>query len=118
MAKRKSIAKQCLAFSGLFEVELLVELILRHWQHPLAADAIFRNNLLEQAVEAIRLSISGKRLIQEIAPENMNYVAAIWYVEWNALASGAEDPEGKRQSWLVALKHSIPSCFCDPDRLL
>jgi len=115
--RKRSIAKRCLAFSGLYEAELLLELMLRHWDHPCAADAVYRNDLLEEAMEVIRLSVSGKRVMEDISPENMNFVAAVWYCEWNARASGAMDPQGKRQTWLAAVKRSIPSCFCDPNLL-
>jgi hypothetical protein len=69
--KRQSVAKKCLAFSGLFEAELLLELMLRFWEHPLAADRDFRNDLLENAADALRSSISGQQLIEEIPPVHM-----------------------------------------------
>jgi hypothetical protein len=111
------VAKKCLAFSGLFEAELLIELMLRQWQHPLAADKDFRNELLENAANVLRSSVDGQRLIEDIPPRQMNFVAAVWYVEWNALAADAEDPLGQRKAWLDAVKKSIPSCFCNPNRL-
>jgi hypothetical protein len=113
----KSLAQKCLAFSGLFEAELLIELMLRHWQHPLAGDRAFREQLVEGAAEALRVSIAGQVLIEDIPPEKMNFVAAVWYVEWSALQSGAEDADDKRQSWLESIRRAIPSCFCSPDEL-
>jgi hypothetical protein len=112
-----SIAKKCLAFTGLFEAELLIELMLRNWAHPSAADAGFRNDLLEGAAEALRASVAGQQLMADVPPKHMNFVAATWYVEWSALASGAKDPRGKRKTWLKKIRRAIPSCFCPPDSL-
>ena len=36
-----SIAKESLRMTGLFEAEVLVELMLRHWKHLLATDRDF-----------------------------------------------------------------------------
>jgi hypothetical protein len=47
----RSIAKACLRMTGLFEAELLTELILRHWGHPLASDGEYRSQLLEAAAQ-------------------------------------------------------------------
>jgi hypothetical protein len=114
---KMSTAQECLAFSGLFEAELLNELMLRHWAHPLANDVEFRNYLLEGAAEALRESVAGEQLADDIPPNQMNFVAALWLVEWNALANGAEDPDGLRSKWLDMVKKTVPSCFCNPDRL-
>lgn len=115
--KRQSVAKKCLAFSGLFEAELLLELMLRFWEHPLAADRDFRNELLEGAAEALRSSIAGQPLIEAIPPANMNFVAAVWYVEWNAVPDEAADSQGERRAWLDRIRRALPSCFCPPDDL-
>src|SRR5436309_12630126 len=104
-----SLAKRCLAFSGLFEAEVLIELMLRYWAHPLAADKDFRNELLEGAAGVLRSSVSGQHMIEDIPPEQMNFIAAVWYVEWNALTGGAEDPQGERSAWLEIVHKSIPS---------
>jgi hypothetical protein len=48
-----SVAKRCLAFSGLFEAEVLIELMLRYWGHPLATDKDFRESLLESAASVL-----------------------------------------------------------------
>jgi hypothetical protein len=111
-----SVAKRCLAFSGLFEAELLIELMLRYWAHPYAADEEFRHELLERAAEALRACIAGQQLMQELPPKHMNFVAAVWYSEWSSVNNGAED-KGKRQAWLNKIRRAIPSCFCPPDRL-
>jgi hypothetical protein len=106
-----------LDLSGLFEAEVLIELMLRYWQHPLAADRDFRNGLLEGASDVLRACVAGQKVMEDLPPKQMNFIAAVWYVEWNALAGGAEDPQGQRQAWLEAVRKSIPSCFCPPDRL-
>jgi hypothetical protein len=112
-----SVAKKCLAFSGLFEAELLIELMLRYWAHPLAADDEFRHDLLERAAEVLRACIAGQQVMEDIPPMQMNFVAAVWYAEWSAVSNGAEDPKGKRKAWLSRIRRAIPSCFCPPDRL-
>jgi hypothetical protein len=112
-----SVAKRCLAFSGLFEAELLIELMLRYWGHPLAADTEFRNELLEGAAGVLRSCVSGQQVMEDIPPNEMNFIAAVWYVEWNAVAGGAEDPQGSRRAWLDQVRKAIPSCFCPPDSL-
>jgi hypothetical protein len=114
---KKSIAQKCLQLSGLFEAELLVELMLRYWEHPLAQDKDFRNNLLERTVEALRASIDGQVLIEGVPPAKMNLISAIWYAEWSDLSQVDEDPAGKRKDWLEKLRRAIPSCFCDPGNL-
>jgi hypothetical protein len=115
--KRQSVAKKCLAFSGLFEAELLLELMLRFWEHPLAADRDFRNELLEGTAEALRSSIAGQQLIAEIPPAHMNFVAAVWYVEWSAASDETGDAQTKRRVWLDKVRRAVPSCFCAPDDL-
>lgn len=112
-----TVAEQCLALSGLFEAELLVELMLRYWEHPLAADEEFRNELLEGAAGVLRSCIAGQQMVKDLPPEQMNLVAALWYVEWNALSTGAADTQGLRKRWLDTVRQAIPSCFCPPDSL-
>jgi hypothetical protein len=107
-----SIAKGCLRFTGLFEAEVLLELMVRYWEHPLAADRDFRNGLLEGAAEALRLCVSGQEIIAEVPPKDTSFIAAVWYVEWCALAAGDEDPQGLRQAWLERIRQTLPSCFC------
>ncbi len=115
-----SAAKDALNFSGLFESELLVELMLRYWKHPFADDSDFRNNLLETAAEALRLSIAGKSLIDTLQPKDMNLVAAVWYAEWSSVAGDVQVTEAERinrENWLNIVRRALPSCFCDPDQL-
>ena len=53
----------------MFEGELLTELMLRYWRHPLAENAEFRSDLIENAAKALRLSIEGNNLIEGLPPE-------------------------------------------------
>ncbi len=115
-----SIAQESLRLSSLFEAELLVELMLRYWNHPLAGDVEFRNALLETAVSAVEASVGGERLFEMLAPENVSLVAAIWYAEWNSLdtnpPASSEELAGRR-AWADNVRRALPSCFCDPDLL-
>ena len=114
-----STAKQSYDFSGLFEAELLLELMLRFWQHPLAEDVSFRNWLLDGTSEALRQSLEGTTLLEDIKPEDMNFIAAMWYVEWCALNTATTDAISlQRQQWLETVRRTLPSCFCDPSDLL
>ena len=110
-----SIAKESLAMVGLFEAEVLTELLLWRWDHPLKSDAEFRNNLLEDAATALRRAIDGEQLIESVPPAEMNLIAAVYYVEWNSLASGEKDPAGGRERWLECVRRSLPSCFCSQE---
>jgi len=113
-----STAKQSYDFSGLFEAELVLELMLRFWQHPLAEDASFRNWLLEGASEALRQSAEGAKLLEYLKPEDVNFVAAVWYVEWCAVgASQTDEVSVRRQQWLETIRRILPSCFCDSSDL-
>jgi hypothetical protein len=117
--KAISIAKESHRFTGLFEAELLAQLMLWKWEHPLADDEAFANNLVEGAAEVLRKCDRGaERLLEDVDPCDMNFVAAMWYVEWAAVSSTAGiDPDGKRQSWLDAVRRALPSCFCNPKNL-
>lgn len=116
-----SIAKRSLSFTGVFESELLLELMLRFWNHPLAGDAEFRNELLERAAEALRAAVAGSQLIEDLHPANVNLVAAIWYAELTSFDQGADDYPAElapqRQEWLETVRRTLPSCFCNPDLL-
>ena len=117
---RRSIAKACLRFTGLFEAELLVELLLRYWKHPLADDREFRSALLEAAAEILQASVAGQRLFQDIHPRNVNLVAAIWYAESQATNDRSESKPAERKlrkKWLNSVLRAVPSCFCDPELL-
>ena len=116
-----STVGDALRFCRAFEGELLIELMLRYWRHPLADDAGYRNSLIENAFEAIRASMDGKRLLEDVPPSQMNFVAAVWYAEWASLQSAyPEIAEGERQQreiWLQVLRRAVPSCFCDQNDL-
>jgi hypothetical protein len=113
-----SIAKRSARYTGLFEAELLLELMLRYWQHPLADEREFRNELLEKAAEALRTAAQGQQLIEELPAGDTNLVAAIWYVEWAALSASHEVQHRQaREDWLERVRRSLPSCFCDPSLL-
>jgi len=113
-----STAQQSHDFSGLFEAEVLVELMLRFWRHPLAEDATYRNWLIEGASEALRESIGGTRLLEGLEPQDVNFVAAVWYVEWCAVEAAPPDElTPQRQEWLQTVRRALPSCFCDPGDL-
>lgn len=111
-----SIAEASLAASGLFEAEILTELLLWRWNHPLKDDAEFRNGLLEDAALALRRAASGEQLLETLPAQETNLIAAIYYVEWNLIGSGG-DPDGARRKWLDDLRRAIPSCFCAQDDL-
>jgi hypothetical protein len=116
----KSIAKACLRFTGLFEAELLTELMLRFWNHPLANEAEFRSGLLETAAEVLQRSADGERLFAELDPKRVNFVAAVWHVESVSLAERSDILPAERdlrEKWLETLLKALPSCFCDPDLL-
>jgi len=115
-----SIAQKSLELSGLYEVELLVELMLRYWGHPHAEDAAFRNALLETAVEILRLAVSGTSVVEELKPDKMNLVAAVWCAETNWIGDSLDRSSEllkQRQVWTDKVRHAVPSCFCDPDFL-
>lgn len=116
----RSVAKACLRFTGLFEAELLTELLLRFWHHPLADNPGFRSALLESAAEVLRASVDGQRLFQDLEPQNVNFVAALWHAESVSIMEPGEFPISERElreEWLNALLKSLPSCFCNPDLL-
>jgi hypothetical protein len=119
--KRKptSIARESHRFTGLFEAELLARLMLWKWGHPCADDEGFVNDLVEGAAEVLRrCDRENERFFDDVDPHHMNFVAAAWYVEWAALSASPEvDPDGRRQAWLDAVRHALPSCFCDPKDL-
>jgi len=112
-----SIAERSFAAAGLFEAEVLTELLLWRWDHPSKHDAGFRAELLEDAAAALRRAVDGERLFESVPAAETNLIAAIYYAEWNSLATGGKDPEGARQGWLELLRRSIPSCFCAQEDL-
>ena len=115
-----SIARECLRFTGLFEAELLTELLLRFWKHPLADNSEFRSGLLESAAEVLQASVDGERLFDEVEPKNVNFVAALWYAESVSVSAPGEmsaSEQAQRAQWLSTLIKVLPSCFCNPELL-
>ena len=106
-----SIASESLNLTGLFEAEVLTELLLWRWNHPFKDDAEFRNGLLEDAATALQTAVDGQQLFDDLPADETNLIAAIYFAEWNALTTGSEDPDGLRQKWLDIFRASIPSCF-------
>ena len=116
----RSIAKASLAFTGLFEAELLTELMLRQWEHPLARDSEFRSALLESAAAVLRASVRGQRLFDDLSPDQVNFVAALWYAESVTLEDPGDvsrEESRARRKWLKSVARALPSCFCNPNEL-
>jgi len=114
----KSVAQRSLEFCDLYEAELLTELMLRYWGHPLADDDEYRNGLLESSVEILRVSTEGQQLTEDIPAHVMNFTAAVWYAESTAISSEMDDSSEtaeKRRVWLEVVRRAIPASFCDPD---
>src|SRR6516162_6656560 len=110
-----STAQESYRLTGLYEAELLVELMLRYWEHPLADDRDYRQNLLETAAEVLQSSIDGVQLHPNLKPDEMNLVAAIWFAESTSLQ--ADPPQSAseasaRENWLRKIEKKLPSCFC------
>ena len=111
---RKNPVDWAMLLAGTFEAELLLELMLCYWKHPLAADREFRNNLLESAAEVLLASSNGEVLIEEMRPMHMNFIAAVWFLEETGQH---EEHSDARRAWAATVKQSIPSCFCSQDDL-
>ena len=114
-----SIAEQSLALCQTFEAELLVELMLRQWEHPLADDSEFRGQLLETATAVLDEAVRGTRFIEGVPASSMSFVAALYYAELRACedAGGSSQSMEARHRWLTRVRHCLPSCFCDPGLL-
>jgi hypothetical protein len=108
-----SIALRCYQLSGLFETELLLELMLRFWVHPFADDTDFRTQLLESAIELLKESVNGRELLEGIPPDHVNLVVAIWLAEWISLNQPGAEQADERKSWLDKVRKAIPSCFAN-----
>jgi len=114
-----SLAEKSLALCHLFEAELLLELMLRHWDHPLAEVQQYRAALLENITQVLEAAVDGRSFIEGLPPSNMNFVAAAYYAELRSLEDPGADPETmeQRETWLARVRSTLPSCFCDPDLL-
>lgn len=107
-----------IAFCGLFEAELLVELMLRYWGHPAATDREHANYLVEAAAEVLNQSADGAPFLEGVAAEDMNFVAAVWYAECCQVTDANDAIMGQRRAWLDKVRRALPACFCDPDDLI
>lgn len=115
-----SLAEDALKFASVFEGELLAQLMLTQWGHPFAGDEEFCSQLVEAAAQVLQASIDGETFIEGLPPDSMNFVSALWYAEWmqtETLQGADEDDLNKRREWLAAVRHVLPSCFCNPDLL-
>ena len=118
-----SNAERSLAICSLFESEILLWMLLRHWDHPLAEDEDFRNELLETATAVLDAAAHGAPdavFIQGMPASDMNLVAALWYAENRAIEDGGGTFCGhcnSRLQWLGAVRQALPSCFCPQDDL-
>ncbi len=105
--------------TGLFEAEVFVRLLLWRWKHPYADDEEFANGLLEDAASALQSACEGAEMIEGMPPKSLNFIAAVWYAEQCSINSEERDPVTRkaREDWLFAIRHGLPSCFCDPSDL-
>ncbi len=78
-------AKRCLAICPLFEAELLLELMLINWGHPFSNEESYRQELLESTTEVLMAASNDSCtdvFIEGLPTKEMNFVSAVWYVEW------------------------------------
>lgn len=114
-----SNASRCLAICPLFEAELLLALMLEKWSHPYADDESFRQEVLEAATELLQVASEescNEVFIEGLSAHDMNFVSAIWYVEWNSIQDATADRQ-EREIWLRTIRQVLPSCFCSPGNL-
>lgn len=114
-----SNASRCLAMCPLFEAELLLELMLEKWGHPYSKDESFRQDILETATELLQVASRkscNQVFIEGMSAREMNFVSAVWYVEWNGVQDSTADRQ-EREAWLRTIRKVLPSCFCSPDAL-
>jgi len=107
-----------IALCGLYEAELLASLMLRYWGHPRAADDELIKYLIEVTAEVLARSQEGEQFYEDIKPEDMNFVAALWYAESCQVTDLHEADVEQRRDWLTKVRHALPSCFCDPSDLI
>ena len=104
-----SIAEKSLAVCQLFEGELLLELMLRYWQHPLADDSQFRNEMIEAVTMVLQEAVAGSYFIEGISPAKMNFVAALYYAELRSCEDAAT--AGDENEVAAESAHCRPSFF-------
>lgn len=119
MNNQRTIAEQSLDLTGMFEAEILCRLVLREWKHPLSENPEYRNHLLEAAADILQSSVSGEALIDDVSPQHMNLIAAMWLSECTALGDESIPSEERsaRRQWLGEIQRALPSCFCNPEFL-
>lgn len=105
--------------TSLFEAEVLVQLMLAHWDHPFADDVDFANDLLEDASGILRESLRGEQVLENVPPQDISFIAAVWCAEHRVVDPGRDDPKtlSARKAWLSSVRRAMPSCFCDPSDL-
>ncbi len=95
--------------------------MLKYWKHPLCDDSDYRNQLLESAAEVLKASIGGETLFESIPPDQVNFVAAVYYAEsaftQSPSTQGANEQLEERELWLEVIRRTLPSCFCDQGKL-
>lgn len=112
-------AERSFVLCSMFESEVLIWLLLKHWHHPFANNGEYRTSLLENATAVLDAARSGEsiELIPELPSKDMNLIAAIWYAEMCTLAENDAESE-KRNDFLRSVRRQFPSCFCDSDQFL
>ena len=122
-AESPNNAVKSLAICPLCESELLIWLMLRNWNHPLAEDSEYRLQLLESATEVLIAAVDqgdNQVFVKGVPAKDMNLIAAIWYAESLAVENlrPAEDEQfNARAQWLNKITQALPSCFCAVDDL-
>lgn len=118
MNQKLNLPEVLFNITGTFEYELLIELILRHWQHPFATDENYRNEIMESVALLLSNAAKKKFPIDDMQQNEVNLVFALWYIE-SLLVINEQDVKLKkiRQQWLSTINHALPSCFCDQDLL-
>ena len=112
-------ASHCFAFCSLFESEVLLQLLLEKWNHPLAENEGFREAVLESTALLLETASDehcSEVFIEGLPANQMNFVASVWYVEFCSVQDPVEF-QPARQQWLKDVRHSLPSCFCSTEML-
>ena len=107
----------CFTFCSLFESEIFLQLVLEKWDHPLASDVDFRQDILEAASSLLEIASDehcSEFFIEDLPANQMNFVAAVWYVEFCSIQDPVENRQA-RDNWLTEIRKSLPSCFCPSD---
>ena len=117
MASELNLPKILYQVTGTFEFELLIELLLRNFEHPLAYDSEYRNTVVESVAEILNRASQGEAF-GSMQPSHTNIVYSVWWVESRMIVQESEHKvKAKRRKFLDAMKRSLPSCFCDQDQL-